>query len=235
MNISDKAILVTGANRGIGLALVEEALRRGVKRVYAASRSPLAGFDDRVVALDLDITVARDVEKAASAVGSLDVLINNAGIAQYDDLLGRDALQKHLDVNLFGPFSMVNALLPKLKTSRGAIVNVLSLAGVAALPILPAYSISKAAALSFSQSLRARLARESVSVHVVLPGPVDTDMSATLDVPKASPQSVAQRIYDGLEAGEDEIFPDAAAEALAAGWRGGAVKALEREFAGYVA
>ena len=233
--MSGKTVLITGANRGIGRALVQEALRQGAARVYAASRQPIAGLDERVVVVDLDVTVARDVEKAAAAIPALDILINNAGVAQYDDLSERVALQRHLDVNLFGSFAMVNAFLPKLKASKGAIVNVLSLAGVAALPILPAYSISKAAALSFSQSLRGRLKRDGVSVHVVFPGPVDTEMSATLDVPKASAESVARRILDGVATGEEEIFPDVAAEAIADGWRASAVKALEREFAGYVA
>ena len=129
---------------------------------------------------------------------------------------------------------MTQAFLPLLTRSRGAIVNVLSLAAVAALPFDPTYSISKAAALSLSQSLRALLAGRGVNVHVVLAGPVDTDMTRGLDVPKASPESVARAIFDGVEKGEEEIFPDPMSESLAEGWRRGAVKALERQFAAYV-
>jgi short-subunit dehydrogenase len=99
-------------------------------------------------------------------------------------------------------------------------------------PFSPAYSISKAAAFSLAQSLRALLARQGVNVHVVLPGPVDTDMSRGLDLPKASPESVARAIFDGVEKGEEEIFPDPMSESLAEGWRNGAVKALQRQFAG---
>jgi short-subunit dehydrogenase len=95
------------------------------------------------------------------------------------------------------------------------------------LPVIPAYSISKAAAFSLSQSLRALLAGRGVSVHAVMPGPVDTDMSRDLDIPKASPESVARAIFDGLETGEEEIFPDPMSQLMAEGWRSGAVKALE--------
>ena len=121
-----------------------------------------------------------------------------------------------------------------LTRSRGAIVNVLSLAAVAALPFDPTYSISKAAALSLSQSLRALLAGRGVKVHVVLPGPVDTDMTRGLDVPKASPESVARAIFDGVEKGEEGIFPDPMSASMAEGWRSDAVKALEHQFAVYV-
>jgi short-subunit dehydrogenase len=124
--------------------------------------------------------------------------------------------------------------LPFLTDSRGAIVNVLSLGAVAAVPFNPDYSISKAAALSLSQSLRAVLAGRGVSVHVALPGPVDTDMTRGLDIPKASPEAVARAIVDGVERGEEEIFPDPMSASIAVGWRGGAVKALERQFAAYV-
>jgi short-subunit dehydrogenase len=102
------------------------------------------------------------------------------------------------------------------------------------LPFDPAYSISKAAALSLSQSLRALLGGRGVRVHVVLPGPVDTDMTRGLDIPKASPESVARAIFDGLGKGEEEIFPDPMSASMAEGWRSGAVKALERQFAAYV-
>ena len=103
----------------------------------------------------------------------------------------------------------------------------LSLAAVAALPVMPAYSISKAAAFSLSQSQRALFARQGVTVHAVLNGPADTDMSRDLDVPKASPASVARAILDGVEHGEEEIFPDAMSASIAGAWRSGALKTLE--------
>ncbi len=235
MTIADKAVLVTGANRGIGQALVEEALRRGAKRVYAGTRQPLAHLDRRVTPLTLDVTNAEQIRGAVARVDSLDVLINNAGLAAFDDLSDRAALERHLAVNLFGTYGVTQAFLPLLTRSRGAIVNVLSIAALAALPIVPAYSISKAAAFSLSQSLRALLAGRGVRVHSVLAGPVDTEMSRGFDVPKASPESVARAIFEGVEKGEEEIFPDPMAESMAESWRSSAVKAVERQFAELVA
>jgi NAD(P)-dependent dehydrogenase (short-subunit alcohol dehydrogenase family) len=232
--ITDRAVLVTGANRGIGQALVEEALRRGAKRVYAGTRQPLAHPDGRVTPLILDVTNAAQIQAAVDRVESLDILINNAGLGLYDDLSDRAALEQHLAVNLFGTYGVTQAFLPLLIRSQGAIVNVLSVAAFAALPVIPAYSISKAAAFSLSQSLRALLAGR-VSVHAVLAGPVDTDMSRGLDAPKASPESVARAIFDGVEAGEEDIFPDAISASLAESWRSGAVKAMERQNATLVA
>ena len=233
--IANRSVLVTGANRGIGQALVEEALRRGAKRVYAGARRPLAHPDERVTSLVLDITDPEQIREAVDKVESLDILINNAGLALYDDLSDRAVLEQHLAVNLFGTWGMTRAFLPSLTRSRGAVVNVLSVAAFAALPIIPAYSISKAAALSLSQSLRALLAGNGVSVHAVLTGPTDTEMSRDLDVPKASPQSVARAILDGVERGDEDIFPDPMSETVAEDWRSGAPKALERQNAALVA
>ena len=184
MKIADRAVLVTGANRGIGQALVEEALTRGAKRVYVGTRQPLAHSDGRVTPLTLDVTNTAQIQSAVEAVESLDVLINNAGLAS--------------------------------------------------LSILPAYSISKAAAFSLSQSLGALLAGRGVSVHAVLTGPVDTDMTRGLDIPKSSPESVARAIFDGVENGDEEIFPDPMSVSMAENWRNGAAKPLERQFATFV-
>ena len=234
MTIADRAVLVTGANRGIGQALVEEALRRGAKRVYAGTRQPLAHSDERVTPLTLDVTDAQQIQGAVERVESLDILINNAGLALYDDLSDRSAIEQSLAINLYGPYAVTQAFLPLLTRSRGAIVNVLSLSAIAAVPFSPAYSISKAAAFSLAQSLRTLLAKREIRVHVVLPGPVDTDMTRGLEIPKASPESVAQAIFDGVAKGEEEIFPDPMSESIAEGWHGGAVKALQRQFAALV-
>jgi NAD(P)-dependent dehydrogenase (short-subunit alcohol dehydrogenase family) len=234
-NIEGKSILITGANRGLGHALVEEALGRGAGRVYAAARKPVDHDDPRVTPVILDVTNAADIERATKIVDSLDVLVNSAGLALYDDLSDRATLEQHLDVNLFGPHALVQAFQPRLIGSRGAIVNVLSLAGVAALPVIPSYSVSKAAALGLSQSQRALLASHGVDVHVVLAGPIDTDMSRDLQVPKASPESVARAIFDGVERGEEEIFPDPASQILAESWRASPVKEMEHQFAALVA
>lgn len=233
MQTADKTILITGANRGLGRVLVEEALRRGARRVYAAARQPISHPDKRVTPLVLDITNAAQIRAAAEKAGSLDILINNAGLGVFDDLSDRAALEKHLAVNLFGTFGMTQAFLPSLVKSRGAVVNVLSIAALAALPIIPAYSISKAAALSLTQSLRALWAGR-VSFHAVLAGPIDTDMSSEFKVPKATAESVASAIFDGLRHDQEEIFPDPASASMADGWRNGVAKVAERQFAALV-
>jgi NAD(P)-dependent dehydrogenase (short-subunit alcohol dehydrogenase family) len=235
MTIEDKAVLVTGANRGIGQALVEEALARGARRVYAGMRHPLTHPDERVTPLILDVTNAAQIQAAVEAVESLDILVNNAGVALYDDLSDRSTIEQHLAVNLFGTYAVTQAFLPLLTRSRGAIVNGLSLAAFASLPIIPAYSISKAAAFSLTQSLRALLAEQGVRVHSVMTGPTDTEMSRDLDVPKASPESVARAIFDGVENGEEDIFPDPMSQSMAENWRSGAAKAMERQNASLVA
>ena len=229
MTIADKAVLVTGANRGIGQALVEEALRRGAKRVYAGTRHPLTHLDRRVTPLTLDVTNAAQIQAADGRVEGLDILINNAGVAIYDDLSNLDVIEQHLAVNLFGPFNVTRAFLPLLRRSSGAIVNNLSLVALAALPIIPAYSISKAAAFNMTQSLRALLAGQGVTVHAVVLGPIDTDMNRGFNIPKASPESAARGIFDGLEKGEEDIFPDPHPGPSPRARRTGGVKALERQ------
>jgi NAD(P)-dependent dehydrogenase (short-subunit alcohol dehydrogenase family) len=235
MTIKNKTVLVTGANRGIGQALVEEALRRGASRVYAGTRQPLAHPDGRVTTVILDVTNPAQTQAAAQQVGALDVLINNAGIALYDDLSDRSVLERHLAVNLFGTYAVTQAFLPLLTRSGGAIVNNLSLMALAPVPLTPAYSVSKAAAFSLTQSLRALLAGRGVRVHAVLTGPTDTDMTRGFDIPKASRETVARAIFDGVENDEEDIFPDPAAASLAESWHRGAAKALEREYAAIAA
>jgi len=235
MNIADKTVLVTGANRGIGQALVTEALRRGAKRVYAGTRQPLAHPDGRVTPVTLDVTRPAQIRAAVQSVESLDLLVNNAGLALYDDLSDRAVLEQHLAVNLYGSYDVTQAFLPLLTRSRGAIVNNTSAMALAPFPFTPAYAISKAAAFNLTQSLRALLAARGVRVHAVLTGPTDTDMTRGFDIPKASPDSVARAIFDGVQNGEEDIFPDPMSAAIADSWRNGAVKAMERENAAFVA
>jgi len=234
MNIENKTVLITGANRGIGQALVNEALRRGAKRVYAGTRGAPIIADERVTPLTLDVTNIEQIQRAVDTVDALDVLINNAGIALYDDLSDSRAIEQSLAVNLFGSFNVTRAFLPLLKRSKGAVINNLSLLALGPLPIIPAYCISKAAALNMTQSQRALLSREGVTVHGVFLGPVDTDMNRGLDIPKASPESAAVGIFDGLDKGEEDIFPDPASLSIADGWGAGVAKAFERQYAGFL-
>jgi NAD(P)-dependent dehydrogenase (short-subunit alcohol dehydrogenase family) len=234
MNITNKTVLVTAANRGIGKALVDEALRRGAKKVYAGTRSPVQHPDKRVTPLTLDVTSASQIQRAVDEVDTLDVLINNAGVAIYDDLSNLEVIEKHLAVNFLGLLKVTHAFLSLLKRSKGAIVNNLSMAALAPLPVIPAYSISKAAALNMTQSLRALLVADGVTVHAVVLGPIDTDMNRGFEIPKASTESAARGIFDGLEKNEEDIFPDPASQSIAENWRNGVSKTLERQFAAFV-
>ena len=233
--LTGKTVLVTGAGRGLGRALVDAALDHGAGRVYAAARKPAAHPDQRVVPLPLDITDAGQIEAAAKTVEELDVLVNNAGVASYADLGDRAELERMLAVNLYGPYDVSHAFRHHLTASHGTLVNVLSTSSVAAVPVLPAYSISKAAAYSFTQVLRALLAPKGVTVHAVLAGPLDTDMSQDLDIPKTAPDAVAAEVFAALAAGTEDIFPDPFAAMLAPGWADAPVTRMQREAAGMVA
>lgn len=231
--IAGKAVLVTGASRGIGRALVQELVRRGADRVYAGTRGPVAFDHGRVTPVLLDVTRPEQVARAIEGIEALDVLVNNAGIAQFDDLTDPAVLEQHLAVNLVGSLRTVQAALPLLTRSRGTVVNHVSIAALAPVPVWPAYSASKAAAFSLTQSLRLQLAERGVRVQAVLTGPVETEMTRGIELPKSPPELVARGIVDGIEAEDEEIFPDPMSLTMAEAWRAGAVKALEREFASF--
>lgn len=232
--IAGKTVLVTGANRGLGRALVDEALNRDAGRVYAASRQPFAYPDERVTPVIMDVTDWTQIKAAVQSVDTLDVLINNAGLSLPDDLHSRDEFERHFDVNVYGPLMVTQASLELLTQSQGRVVNVISVGAFAAVPILPAYSASKAAAFSVTQSLRALLAARGVSVHAALPGPIDTDMIRDLPIPKTPPASVARAILDGVENEEDEIFPDVVSQMFAESWPTSPAKELERQNAALI-
>jgi NAD(P)-dependent dehydrogenase (short-subunit alcohol dehydrogenase family) len=227
--------LVTGANRGLGQALVEELLRRGAERVYAGTRQTTAVRDERVTNVALDVTDPAQIQAAVDGVESLDILINNAGVSVPDDMTDRSAFERHLAVNLYGTLDVTQAFLPLLTRSHGAVINIVSLGAVAAVPVLPAYSVSKAASLSLTQSLRALLTAQGVSVYAVMPGPIDTDMVRALEIPKTPPQDVARTTLDLIEQGEEDIFPDPMSAPLAERWRTSPVKDMERQNAALVA
>jgi NAD(P)-dependent dehydrogenase (short-subunit alcohol dehydrogenase family) len=234
MTVKDKAVLVTGANRGIGRALVEEALRRGARRVYAGTRGPLAHPAEQVTPVVLDVTDPAQIQAAVETVESLDILVNNAGVALYDDLSDRAVLEEHFAVNVLGPLDVTKAFLPLLTRSNGAIVNNASMMAFAPLPLTPAYAISKAALFNMTQSLRALLAPRGVRVHAVLTGPTDTDMTRGFEIPKATADSVARAIFDGVANGDEDIFPDPLSQMLADSWRNGPAKAFEHQYAALV-
>jgi NAD(P)-dependent dehydrogenase (short-subunit alcohol dehydrogenase family) len=213
--IEGAVALVTGANRGLGRALTQALLARGARKVYAAARNPEALGDlrhERLVALRLDVTDADQIRAAAEAASDLQIVFNNAGIALATAIAGSavlDQARREAEVNYFGPLQLLQALAPILaRNGGGAIVNIGSAAGLSNVPFLPTYSASKAALHSLTQAARALLGAQGVSVFGVYAGPIDTDMSRALAIPKTAPRDVAAAILDGIEAGEEDIFPD---------------------------
>ena len=216
MKILDSTVLVTGANRGIGLALVEKLLAQEAAKVYATyrsenNRSTLDKLGDRVIPLHLDLGDPVTIAQLAQSVPSLNILINNAGLLSATHLLENSEEQLHNDfqINVFGTLAVTKALLPALKNeSSAAIANVASIASFAAMPSIGGYSASKAAIHSMTQSIRGELQADGISVHGVYPGPVATRMTAGFDIEMTSAPIVAGKILEGIENDTEEIFPD---------------------------
>ena len=237
VHIKGSTALVTGANRGIGRAVVEALLARDAKKVYATARDieTLAGFgtDLHVVPLKLDITDADDVVAAAAGAGDVNLLVNNGGSLEFADLLGgglrRSTRTSRPTISAPSP-SSGRSFRCLQHNGGGAIVNLLSLVALGAVRGMGGYSVSKAAAASMTQAVRAQVARSGITVHGVFPGAVDTDMIRAFEMPKTSPKEVAQAILAGVEAGEEDIFPDPMARDGHKAWRADP-KALERQMA----
>ena len=214
MKINGKTALVTGANRGIGFAIVNALLGNGVKKVYATARDigSMPDFEDpRVELLQLDITNAEQIDQAVKSASDIDLLINNAGIAAFTSLLDgpRESLSRDMQTNYFGTLDMIRSFVPALENRNGgAIVNVASIAAFVNFPMIGGYSASKAALFSLSQGIRIELANRGIAVHTVNPGPVDTELAKEFPADKASPQETAERIIQGIENDQADIFPD---------------------------
>ena len=217
--IEGSVALVTGANRGIGRAITDALLERGAKKVYATSRDPRAlevlgeRYGSRVVPLRLDVTNAEQVVEVACQAADIDLLVNNAGAFEPTELTNEaiiDVARREMEVNYFGALRMVRSFAETLAQHGGVIVNVGSAAGLTNVPLQPTYSASKAAQHSLTQASRALLASRGVTVHGVYPGPVDTDMTTDLppEFAKTPPEDVAREVLDGIEAGDEDIFPD---------------------------
>jgi len=213
--IDGRVALVTGANRGIGRALTEALLARGAKKVYATARHPealRALRDKRVVALQLDVTDVEQIRAAGNSAPDVELVFNNAGVALARGIADPaivDQARREMEVNYFGPLQLLHCLAPALaRNGGGAFVNIGSAAGLTNIPLIPTYSASKAALHSLTQAARVLLEAQGTSVFGVYPGPVDTDMSRELALPKTSARDVAFAILDGLEAGQEDIFPD---------------------------
>jgi NAD(P)-dependent dehydrogenase (short-subunit alcohol dehydrogenase family) len=238
MKLEGSVALVTGANRGLGEALVAALVEAGAARVYAAARDPrkVSTAGPRVVPVALDTTKPEQIAAAVKRAGDATLLINNAGTLNSHQVLaaGQEELEADLRTNLFGTLAVIKAFLPVLERASGGatVVNVLSLTSLASFPALGGYSASKAAAWSITQALRPELKRRRIELLAVLPGPIDTDMVRALPMPKTSPAEVARGVLAGIARGEEEIFPDPMAQEMGALWNR-SHKDFERAFASF--
>lgn len=213
MKIENAVILVTGANRGIGLAFVRELLARGARKVYAGVRDPATvPPQPGVQALRLDVNNPADVAAAAALASDVTLVVNNAGIAQPGGFLAADSeevMRRMFETNVFGVLCVSKAFAPILQANGGgALLNVLSVVSWINGGELAAYSASKSAAWSLTNALRHELAAQKTQVLGLHMAYVDTDLTRGFEVPKTSPELIVQRALDGLEAGADEVLAD---------------------------
>ena len=221
MQLQNATVLVTGANRGLGLAFARHALAHGARKVYAAARDPgtvtLAG----VVPIALDVTNAAQVATAARDCGDVTLVVNNAGIASVGGLLAEDsvaAMARMMDTNVYGLLRVSQAFAPVLAANGGgALLNVLSIASWLSAPALAAYAVSKAAAWSATNGLRNELRAQGTQVLGMHVGFIDTDLTRGMDVPKLAPELVAARAFEALASGAGEVAIDELTRQIKAG------------------
>lgn len=236
MKLENKTIFVTGANRGIGKAIVDALLKQPVTKIYAAARNidALPNFNDaRVVLVKLDITDANQITVAVEQAQDVNVLINNSGVLSFASVIAGQVsdLQYDMEVNYFGTLNVIRAFVPVLEKQPGpAIANVLSVVSLASMAGVGGYSASKAALYSATQAMRAELKAKSIAVHAIFPGPIDTDMAKGFDMPKTSAHETAENIVNGIIADKEDIFPDPMSLQLGELWVKDP-KALEVQFA----
>jgi len=238
MKIQGCVALVTGANRGLGKAIVSALVEAGAAKVYAAARDERQVVADgsRVVPLTLDVTKPEQIAAAVRKAGDVTLLINNAGALNSFNVLTSTPgdLDADFRVQVHGTLGVIRAFLPVLERSSGGatIVNVLSLTSLASFPPLGGYSASKAAAYSMTQALRPELKRKQIDILAVLPGPIDTDMVKDLPMPKTSPADTAKGLLAGIARGDEEIFPDPMAQQMRELWNK-SHKEYKRAFASF--
>lgn len=237
MQISSAVALVTGANRGLGRALVDTLLAAGARQIYAGVRDGASArslpADPRLTPLVLDITDSTQIAAAVATAPNVNLLINNAGVLDFGSFLEAtpQQVERNFATNFHGTLNMSTAFAPVIeRNGGGTIVNLLTLVALASMPGLSVYNASKAAAWSMTQSLRASLAGKAIKVMGVFPGAVDTDMIRALEMPKTSAADIAKAIIEGVAIDSEDVFPDPMAAGLYAQWKQDH-KAVEHQFA----
>jgi NAD(P)-dependent dehydrogenase (short-subunit alcohol dehydrogenase family) len=212
MKLDNAVVFVTGANRGLGAEFARQALAHGARKVYAAARDPASVTQPGVVPVRLDVTDPAQVKAAVEAAGDVTLVINNAGIANFGNLLDEssiESMQKMMETNVYGLLRVSQAFAPVLAANRGgALLNVLSVASWISTPGLGAYAATKSAAWSVTNGLRIGLKEQGTQVLGLHVGFIDTDMTQGIDLPKVTPAEVVARAFEALEAGESEVQID---------------------------
>lgn len=211
MQLDNATLLITGANRGIGLAFAREALARGARKVYAGARNPASVTLPGVEAIQLDVTNPAEVAAAAQRCGDVTLLVNNAGVASTGGFLDSsiEAVRAQFETNYIGPLLLSRAFAPVLKThGGGAILNVLSIASWISTPMLGVYGSTKSAAWALTNGLRHELRAQGTQVLGLHMGFVDTDLTRGIDAPKSTPEQIVRQAFDALEAGAEEVLAD---------------------------
>ncbi len=212
MKIENATVVITGANRGIGLAFANAFLERGARKVYAGARDPSQVSLPGVTPLRLDVNSAADIEAAARLANDVTIVVNNAGIAKFGSFLADDAealLRNHLETNLLGVLRVSRAFAPILaRNGGGALLNVASIASWISSPLLASYAVSKSALWSLSNGLRNDLRDQGTQVLTLHMGFVDTDLTQGIEMPKTKPETIVERALTALEAGAHEVLAD---------------------------
>jgi NADP-dependent 3-hydroxy acid dehydrogenase YdfG len=222
ISIKDSIALVSGANRGIGKAITEELISKGIKKVYAGARNIeslaelTAKYGERVVPVQLDVTNQASVDKAAKETSDVTMLINNAGVlipGGYRSNNMLETMTQNIEVNVLGVARLTQAVLPNLENKPNAVVaTVSSIVGLGNMPMANGYSASKAAVHSMVQGLRGEMQESNVLIAGIYPGPIETDMTKGYEgFELDSPTTLAKNVVTALEQGEEDIFPDAMA------------------------
>lgn len=228
MNIEDKTVLITGANRGIGKAYAEAFLEGGAKKIYLGVRDPktveefTAQAPEKLVPIKLDVTNEAEIKAAAEKADDVEILINNAGILHMDTSMDSvaDNARKEFEVNFIGPLLMTQAFAPVLKKNGGGVlITVSSIAGHVTFPGFASYCASKYAAQSLILSHRLDLKEQGTHVIGVYPGPIETDMTNGVHMDKFSPSLVTQATIAAIKNGDEEVFPDPTSQELYATFR----------------